>query len=519
MKKMINFLNKNKYIIFIFILYLLFFIQMQSVEMYADDYNTFKYIDSLSDKMQHMVDILLNYWSGRIIGHTIVVGGLTLFGIGFFRVLQPLFVFLFCFVFSKILNIKIKTDIKKLIFFVSLFIMGFSVGVNSELIYWTYSSILYFWGYIPMLIILYFVLDCHANDKKFSNFRFVVSIIFLIIVNFMMESTMIFICVFLFLIILKKGIKKVDKRIFILFTITVALLFFTVFIPGNIVRLKIEQANSTFLSFFSNKIPSYFNFIIYVEGVSNIVTLASIIICIKNLSRKKDIIPIAIVLILNIVFFINFRVFDFMKFYGQPYKLYIYILIIIYTTLNIYLLFKLKDIDISYMLLIITGIITTFINIILVNYISTRFYFLLIIPLEIFILKTYLTENNKNRCYILITYIFLLNHITGIICLILYFILFNRKNKVYLFLIVLILFNLFNFMQTSYCYYQNSLIFDYNVAAIEKAKQDDVGVVYLKKLKYRDYAYQLPDYNSYVMPWYKEYHQIETFKVIYEEPS
>ena len=60
MQKMLKFLKKNKYWIFVIILYILLFIQMQSVYMYADDYDVVFRLDSF-DTYLDIIAIFLGF--------------------------------------------------------------------------------------------------------------------------------------------------------------------------------------------------------------------------------------------------------------------------------------------------------------------------------------------------------------------------------------------------------------------------------------------------------------------------
>ncbi len=74
---------------------------------------------------------------------------------------------------------------------------------------------------------------------------------------------------------------------------------------------------------------------------------------------------------------------------------------------------------------------------------------------------------------------------------------------------ILILFNIFNFSKCIYYYYENSKIFDYNLDIINNTDRTFVIDIYLKKLKYSQYAFHMPEEFSYVEPWYLEYYNLE----------
>lgn len=85
--KILNFIKNYKYWFLIIVLYTLLFIQMQNVVMYADDYNITLILDQ--PYLETIISELIGYynnWSGRLVGHAMVMSGLTIFGINFFRI-------------------------------------------------------------------------------------------------------------------------------------------------------------------------------------------------------------------------------------------------------------------------------------------------------------------------------------------------------------------------------------------------------------------------------------------------
>ena len=124
MKRCLNFISKYKYLIGLIIVYILFFLQMQNVCFYGDDYevlypvhNEHNFSNVLSFCLQKM-NYFWNEWSGRIVGHFTVSFVLSFFGIQFFRILNPIMVFFLIFLCLKIFSLFKKFDFTKLLFFI-----------------------------------------------------------------------------------------------------------------------------------------------------------------------------------------------------------------------------------------------------------------------------------------------------------------------------------------------------------------------------------------------------------------
>lgn len=515
MKKLFNFIIKYKYILLLVLLYVLFFVQMQNVQLYADDYDVI--INNRDNLFIDIFNSLKNfffYWSGRLLGHLIVVSGLSIFGIQFFRILNPIFLFFFCLLITKLIKLNNKIETAKLLFYISLFILGVDIYINRQLLYWTYSGVLYLWGYVPMLLIIYFIFDCYRNNKKISNCRLIISIILSIIVMLMMESSAIIIWLLLFLVNIKNRIN--DKKLFSLLIIITFCLILIFFLPGNLYRLIQEQQTFSFMINFSNKFSLFNKYILLSNGIFNMICLLSIILCIKNFNEYKVKNICIITFLLNILFFINVRIYNFLEFNWEKANDYVYIIVIVYLILNVYLLLRLKSQYSFQKYLLLSGIISTIASIILIHYQTERIYFPLIITFFIIIIDFYLDASFKNKTLILLTAIFLFNIKIGILCVFIGILLWSKCNKLnYVFFFIFCLLNLNNFFVTIYCYYQNSLIFNYNIKEINQAKFNYDNNIYLKKLKFNAYAHDLPETHDYILPSYKTYYGIENFNIIY----
>ena len=100
MSKLLNIINKYKYIFLLIIIYLLFFVQIQQIFFYGDDFQVlypYHGIRNFSNIFNFCIEKMIwfwNEWSGRLVGHFTVSFGLSFFGIEFFKVLNPIMTFI-----------------------------------------------------------------------------------------------------------------------------------------------------------------------------------------------------------------------------------------------------------------------------------------------------------------------------------------------------------------------------------------------------------------------------------------
>ncbi len=532
MKKVAKFIKKYKYQILLIIIYLLFFIQMQNVEMYADDYNVIAIFNEWNRNLIRQIYwCYYQNWSGRIIGQFVVHGGLGFFGIQFFRLLNPIFLFMFCYYSSKIINIKGSHNTLKITFFLSLIIMGLDIGILNECLYWADGTILYLWGYIPLLLILYFILDTVINNKKLSNLRFILSIVYIIIISFTMESTAVLYISFLFLICLNNFIKKNnDKKFLFLFLFSVIILIGVYFIPGNQNRMMNHEQLSVSLDIlgrFMFKISDYFGYLFNGAIFPFLFIMSGIFIYDSFYSKIRYglIYKICLIflIIFNICLFINYNVYNFIDFYNiDIFSTLFKSICFLYLIVNICIGFICsKNNKRHYMYLVIGGILSNLVSVSVVVYNSIRFFLPIIYTFLTYILKNYFDSDDNKKMYIIILYIFIINWILGMVALV--YIILNKKRitKIYyikyVLLTILIIFNIFNFFKCIYCYYENSKIFDYNEKKLNEINIYLSDDIHLKKLKYSDYAYQMPEKYEYTKNWYQRYYHIENRNIIWED--
>lgn len=521
MQKMLNFLNKNKYWIFVIILYILLFIQMQSIYMYADDYDVVfrfdsfdTYLSIIASEMKHY----FNYWSGRLIGHFTVISGLSIFGINFFRFLNPIMVFIICLFISKIIKFKLDISLSKLIFWLTISILGMEVFITRECLYWADGTILYLWGYVPLIINIYIILKIFYKDKKLTIFEFIICILLCTIINFTMESTQIFNLIFLFLLIIfnyKKYIK--NKKVLFIFIYTTTIFILSFFIPGNLARFhnsSFAEQNfiitllQRFYLFSSKMIACRFNHYLFI--ISNIILLKTNY---QKMKRKK--IYFYLLALLNIINGLNIL-------FGYPNEnsfniifLIIYILYIAMAFIVGYI--NLKDEKIL-MNAVVSSIFTSIFSVLLSSYWCTRFYLIYFIVSITFIIYYCIHSDEKEEIVIVLSVIYCLN-IKVFILLIILLLLKKIKNLKklnikYICLTIIIFIFSSRFLWTIYYYHQNASAFKYNNYILEN-KVNDNGIIYLKKLPYNDYKFHLPYDFDYVTFWFYRYYNLNGYYVIW----
>ena len=271
MKKFLNFINKNKYIILLILIYLIFFIQMQQIFFYGDDFQVLypihkskNFFNILNYSLQ-LMNFFWNEWSGRIVGHFTVSFGLSIFGIQFFRILNPIMVFIMIYLCLKILSLFKKFDFCKYLFFLSIIILGTNIFISRETIYWSYSGILYIWGFNLTLSVIYFTYKYYINNAEIPIYLLVILGFLCFLQTFILEQLSFMLISFLFLILISR-IKKIYKiqPYLILFLITVLGFLISSFAPGNVARTKPlvqELVNYQELHIILGKILWFLNYI------------------------------------------------------------------------------------------------------------------------------------------------------------------------------------------------------------------------------------------------------------------
>lgn len=526
LNKVLDILKKYKYIISLVVLYIIFTMHMQKICLYADDYAVINSLRDFKSLDNVIFTFYFNVWSGRLIGHSIVTFGLGFFGINFFRILNPIFLFLFCFNLSKIININNKYNFFKIMFFVSIIILGLDISIVRELLYWADATILYFWIYVPMLIIIYFLLDYYIKKVKFSNLRFIFCILFIIIINFSMESTAVLIFSFILLCTINDIInKKINWKILFLLFLSTIMLIMSYYIPGNLNRLNSQDPIFSYSNIFEKfciKLPDFFLFLFQTK-IFSIIFICSIIISYFLYKRTKTIFKIySFYLIISniicmIIFVYNPKCIDF---YSA--NIYIYFFCFLYLILNIIgVIINITNDNKYYSYILLSSISASLVSVILVEYTSSRFFFLLIIFFIVYIIYNYLIMNEKFKVLILILFLISIKWYFFPLIFIYFSISKISLNKIHILknilLSIFILINLYNFVNCIYYYSKNFETFEYNEKILYNEAKTKDKIIYLKRLKYPEYAYQMPEDWQYIYDWYRDYYYVSDKKIVWTD--
>lgn len=536
MKKVIEFILKHKYIIFIIILYIFFFIQMQFVHFYGDDFNVLYPINSLKS-INNVFSFCLqkmswfwSFWSGRIAGHFIVSFGLSLFGIQFFRILNPIMIFIMIYLCLKIFELFRKFDFIKCLFYISLIVVSFNVYISREILYWAYAGILYVWGFNLTLIVIYIIYKKYLQDAKFSLKSTLLLSFICFFQTFILEQFAFLLIAFLGLILIKyiknHNIKNL-KYILILLMITITGLVISTIAPGNYIRTKPlyeEIIGYSMLEIVLGKTHLFFNTIFDIKLCGIYLIILMILSNIKyfktvNIKKNmKSILPsllifsYIIIIIINNVFRQDFLLFYELLNYDAMYSIrYLtifgsIIIIVYYVLLSVsffYIIFK--TINTKHKFLFYALIVTFFVSlipIIVIRYCGTRYYLFYLMSI-ILVIVNYLLDLKEMSMKL---------SIKKNICIFVYSILF-----------IIVIKNIsLNFIG----YYKNSKIYDYNDNVLKSNIKSNTYIIseipyedslYSWQTNVTDYTGNHDYYDFYLQDFYEDYYGIpnDNIKVIH----
>lgn len=268
MSYILKFIKKHKYKLLLLLLYAFLFVQMQFIFFYGDDYQVL-YPVYKSRKFFSILNYcldLMNYfwyqWSGRIVGHFTVSFGLSLFGIQFFRIINPIMIFLMLFLGLKIVQLFKNFDFEKYLFLVSFFFIGCSIYILRETLYWAYAGILYVWGFTLSLLLIYFILKFYLSNKSPSKLFLILLSILSFAQTFILEQlSFLMLIFFLLMIVFSIKSNKKYKFLIVLFVITIIGFLISTSAPGNVLRtnpLAVELEGFTLLQIIFGKAYCFF---------------------------------------------------------------------------------------------------------------------------------------------------------------------------------------------------------------------------------------------------------------------
>ena len=565
MTKIFNFINKHKYIILLVILYAVLFFQMQFVYYYGDDFEVLyplndnhSYVNILNFCLKKM-SFFWNEWSGRLVGHFTVSFGLSLFGIQFFRILNPIMIFIMSYLFVKILSLLKRINFFQCLFFISLIIIGLNIYIAREVLYWAYGGILYMWAFNLTLLVVYFVYKSYLENKQLSMMKLILISISCLLQTFVLEQLSFMLISFLFIMFII-SLKNKKKNLSITILLIISTIGFTIssLAPGNVLRTKplIEELNGfSNLEILLGKTHSLFN-IIFNPKLYGIYTTIFILLInrkytniIKNEKGiVKRIFPKIVMSYFLIVLVSNLFNLDLLFFHENSSSLYftymyipasangysyiinkIVIIIVYYIILTIsicYMFFKVmwKEQKFFFFALPITFI-ASIIPGIFINYTGLRyqiFFLLTIFMIYIYYLDEVKDQRIRIKELLLITIIFPLKYffILTLLVLIGTFICKIIKQKQYNFVSLLFIILLVgNITCTTIGYIKNSKIYEKNEDII--LNMDQYEIVYVDAIPYKDRLYSWHSmvtksekntnyYRFYLDDFYESYYAVNT---------
>ena len=506
MKKIFLYINKNKYIILLIILYTFLFLQMQNVVLYDDDFDVIYPVyqtQDLTNKINYIFS-KMNYfwfeWSGRLVGHFIVTGGLSLFGIQFFRILNPIFIFLLSFYISKIILIYKKEDLKKILFYVSLLFCTSNIFLLRETFYWTYGGILYVWSFAILTIILYIICFYKKNNMKIPLIKKIIISILIFIITFTLEQySFILICIFGYFLLKSIINKKINCNYLYFLLITILLFMISYFAPGNLAhkQILVNDFNefTTKINIFEKMFSKYETIISCLckssfLGLQFVITSSLILLKNKKINLFMIVGNLAIILdkFFNLFPSIPISIDNDSLFFDFTFFNVIYVVFFsLYLASYIYIVYKYLNTKLS--ALMILAIASSVLPIICIRYIGFRYFFLInIILLIIFV---YSIQDIKHRI--------------------------NIYEYVYIILSIFYFANLYNnyYINKQIYYYNEKNIINNNSVMINIKEIPYSRNKYSWHTYYNDFANE-HKYYIYLYPNINKYYGCNTNNIIYQ---
>lgn len=521
MKSVWDFIYKYKYQILLVILYFIFFLQMQNVFFYGDDYEILYPYHNPHD-FSNIWNFALNKmryfwyeWSGRIAGHFTVTFGLSMFGIGFFRILNPIMVFILCYLLVKIYSLFKDCNFYKTLLIISLCVVGLNISISRDTLYWAYSCILYVWFFNLVLLIIYIIYRDYLNNQKISTIKFFILALICSIQSFVLEQITFILLAFLGLMLLfTKRDKTNRKPIVILFVLTIIGFLVSSFCPGNIARLAAQSTELVGFSYFEIILGKCYKFLCYLLDVrclgSYILILSILVKNIYDNNLKKSKFSLSSIIFYSYFVIVLFNVFfpnanTFLNFANSIDTLefgnLVYISIILQTFifgvffLNlIYMIFKTLDKGKKFFLFaFLISLASALMPILCIRFSGFRYYFYTIITIVILSLLYY--EQNKmnhsfkpNNIFLLVICFGFKLPIIITLFLLLVIKIMNKKNSVIRIFKYIILLSLFyNIITTLIGYNKNGIIYRKNIEKFVNAKENEP--ILLEEIPYEDSLY------------------------------
>lgn len=555
MKKVCNFICKYKYQALLVLLYLVLFYQMQNVFFYGDDYEIlypyhnshdfFNVLKFVMDKMHYF----WYEWSGRIAVHFTATFGSSMFGISFFRFLNPIMIFTFCYLLTKIFSLFKDCNFYKVLTVISLCVIGLNISISRDTLYWLSSTIPYIWFFNLTLLTIYIVYKNYLLGNNISKWHFLILVLICITQTFALEQiTFILLSFFSVMLFFADKTKINRKQLFILLCLTIISFLIVSFCPGNISRSDVQNTELVGFSYFEILLGKCYKFLCYMLDTSCLGSYVLVLsILVKNVydnsyklnktSLSSIIFYVYFIIVLFNIFFPNSNIFlnfadsiDTLEFGSLNYIAIIFqIFIFSCFLLNlIYMIFKtLKKEKRFFLNAFLISLISSMMPILCVRFVTLRYF---IYPLIVVIILSilYYESNFENKGF-KIENIILLGISLGfkwaiIVCLIVtlihIFVFKSAGIKIFGYLIMMILF--YNIITTLVGYYKNGIIYRKNIESFENAVADKP--IFLEEVPYEnrlytwhaielDYNHIRQYYGFYLEDFYENYYEINVENV------
>lgn len=325
LKKIYDYLNKNKFVISLFfIIFILLAFQHSVISMYFDDYGnaslSYSYWVSNVDGTNYTISQLLewaghiyNNWGGRIFYAIVFIIPLLKHGIKAYMFVQTFVITGIIFFMYKIIKYYSKKQKYLSIVPIILFILYTCIDLSylRHGIYWASASVLYVWPLLPFMALLCYYIGLCDKEKNNIKFNKVISSLIIIFLSFLttfsQEQIGVGLVGFVILYIISHHFKEIKKYLVIdlpLLVTTVISYIFLFMAPGNWVRMETNQEFAK-LSIFEKVIKNYYKILksIFMDKMNIFMLILCFIMIymlykiVKNCKLKKKYILLIPVLI------------------------------------------------------------------------------------------------------------------------------------------------------------------------------------------------------------------------------
>lgn len=254
---------------------------------------------------------------------------------------------------NKLVNNKSN---KFILFLTFIFFIFLDNEVLKQVVFWLTGNLTYMLPAVLSLIFLYINRKILDNDFKISIFKFIISLILLVLISMMVEpiSAAMVLATFILFLYTSLKTKKFDIKRFLYFVIITIGFALMIFSPGASMRLDTTSFNNMgIIDKIITNIPNFVNYTYITNSVLIILMSLSIYLILKNNKVKFSkifnillFIFIGLTLLINTYkfaqhyFYTNISILNKLLFFGNSNNILIIIIWILFTLLFIYLIFK-----------------------------------------------------------------------------------------------------------------------------------------------------------------------------------